>query len=85
MLYETGGIFETLGTDTGDGTPVLDQLAELDRTMSAKNGKDWVYSIPPDHDGPLLLADGDDFVLGPKARAVILEIRKINDLITASA
>lgn len=70
-------------TVTVDGTPILDQLAELDRIMSAKEGSDWVYSIPPDPDGPFLLTDGDEFILGPGARAAILDMRKIDSLIAA--
>lgn len=64
-----------------DGTPILDQLAELDQIMSAKEGTKWVYSIQPDPDGPFLIADGDAFILGPGARAAILDIRKIDSLI----
>lgn len=70
-------------TATVDGTPVLDQLAELDQIMSAKEGGDWVYSVPPDPNGPFLIADGDEFILGPGARAAILDMRKIDNLITA--
>jgi hypothetical protein len=65
------------------GTPVLDQLAELDQIMSAKEGTNWIYSVPADPDGPFLVADGDEFVLGPGARAAILDIRRIDSLIAA--
>jgi hypothetical protein len=65
----------------GGGTPVLDQLAALDEILTAKDGADWVYAIPPDPDGPFLLGDGDGFILGPRARAVILDLRRIDDLI----
>ena len=82
---ETERTSETLKeTAPVDGTPVLDQLAELDEIMSAKEGANWVYSIPPDPDGPFLVADGDEFILGPGARAAILDMRKIDDLIMAS-
>lgn len=72
-------------SETAGGTPVLDQLAELDEIMSAKNGPDWVYLIPPDPDGPFLLADGDGFILGPGARAAILDIRMIDNLIASAS
>lgn len=68
---------------TVDGTPVLDQLAELDQIMSVKEGTNWVYSIPADPNGPFLVADGDQFILGPGARAAILDMRKIDSLIAA--
>lgn len=70
-------------TATVDGTPILDQLAELDQIMSAKEGANWVYSIPADPNGPYLLTDGEEFILGPGARATILDMRKIDNLITA--
>jgi len=65
------------------GTPILDQLAELDEILSAKEGADWVYSVPPDPDGTFLIAEENDFILGPKARAAILDMRKIDNLIAA--
>jgi hypothetical protein len=84
-VIETGRTNATLkATAPVDGTPILDQLAELDQIMSAKEGVNWVYSIPPDPDGPFLVADGDEFILGPGARAAILDLRKIDNLITAS-
>jgi hypothetical protein len=46
-------------------------------------GPDWVYSIEPDMDGPWVVrGEGpDEVILGPKARAVVLHNRRINDLI----
>jgi hypothetical protein len=83
---ETERTSETLKeTAPVDATPVLDQLAELDEIMSAKEGANWVYLILPDPDGQFLLAVGDEFILGPGARAAILDMRKIDDLITASS
>ena len=82
---ETGRENTTLkATESVGGTPILDQLAELDRIMSAKEGSNWVYSIPPDLNGPFLLADGEDFILGPGARAAILDMRKIDSLIATA-
>jgi hypothetical protein len=79
---ETGRENATLkATESVGGTPILDQLAELDRIVSAREGPNWVYSIPPDPDGPFLLADGEDFILGPGARAAILDMQKIDNLI----
>jgi hypothetical protein len=79
---ETGRENATLkATESVGGTPILDQLAELDRIVSAREGPNWVYSIPPDPDGPFLLADGEDFILGPGVRAAILDMQKIDNLI----
>jgi hypothetical protein len=83
---ETGRTDMTLkATGSVGGTPILDQLAELDEIMSAKEGVNWVYSLPPDLDGPFLLADGEDFILGPGARAAILDMRKIDNLIATAS
>jgi hypothetical protein len=62
-------------------TPLLDKLAELDETLTAKAGPEWVFSIEPDHDGPFMYVDGDTYTLGPKARAMIVDLRRISDLI----
>jgi len=67
--------------ETPVDTPVLARLAEIDEAMSVREGVNWVYSILPDPDGPFLVADADEFILGPRARAIILDLRKLGRLI----
>jgi hypothetical protein len=69
------------GHEDPDVTPILDKLAELDETLTAKMGPEWVFSIEPDHDGPFMYVDGETYTLGPRARAMIVDLRRINDLI----
>jgi hypothetical protein len=69
-----------VANDNHDGTPILRKLWELDEVVSAKQGPDWVYTIPPDPNGPFVIVNGDEWIIGPKARACILEMRQMDRL-----
>jgi hypothetical protein len=63
-----------------DGLAILEHLARLDEAITAKKGPEWVYSVVPDMDGPFMYWDGETAVLGPKARAAILDLRRLGGL-----
>lgn len=73
------------GWSNEDAVAIIDSLEALDEKLSETMGPRWIYrdGIEPDIDGPWMLrGDGpDEVVLGPKARAVILQNRHINELI----
>jgi hypothetical protein len=73
------------GWSNDDAVAIINSLEALDEKLSVTMGPDWVYrdGIEPDIDGPWLVRGGgpDEIILGPKARAVVLRNRHINELI----